>query len=385
MKRTAFILALLAATGIYTVGQAAEPNPPILKFKAETPLQLPPDLNFGETSSVTVNSKGHVFVFQRANTSGPAYAASAAQLLEFDNTGKFVREIGRNLYGWAFAHGVRVDRDDNVWTIDKGANTVLKFGQDGRVLEVYGRRDEASDYRAPPTTDKPRDRKAPVQRLGAFDQPTDAAWDSKGNLYVSDGYENSRVAKIDKDGNWVKSWGERGTGPGQFLTPHGIAIDAKDNIYVVDRGNARIQVFNTDGKFLRQFTMHGQVPPYPYQAGAPNPFPGHVGLPEPKQENDPNVPKAYPDAPPPNLMMLTGAAGSICVTPPGPNQVLFLAGLNPDRLYKVSLEGKVLGMLGAPGGKLGQFRSMHGIACQDDHTVWVADQFNWRVQKITIE
>ncbi len=384
MKRKAVVLAILAVCGTNTASQAAEP--PRIKFKAEAPLQLPADIHFGEVAAVTTNSKGHVFVFSRGNSVGPAYAASAAQVLEFDNTGKFVREIGHNLYSFSFAHGIRADKQDNIWIVDKGSNTVVKFNPEGRVVDVFGRKDEASDYRPPPDREKPHDMKAPTHRLGTFDQPTDVAWDSQGNAYVSDGYENSRVAKIDKNGFWVKSWGERGTGPGQFRTPHGIAVDSKDNIYVADRGNARIQVFNTDGKFLRQFTLMGQVPFYELKEGQPNPLPMFISgkAPVPRGD-DPNVPKAYPDVPPAGLTGVPGAPDAMCITPAGPNQVLYVADVNPSRVYKVSLEGKVLGILGNPGGKLGEFRAIHGLSCQDDKTIWVADMFNWRAQKITME
>ena len=108
-------------------------------------LKLPADMNFGEASGVAVNSKGHVFVFSRGSTTGPAYAAAATQLLEFDRDGKFIREIGKNLYAWSFAHTVRVDRDDNIWCTDKGSDLVVKFSPEGKVLLVLGRKQEASD------------------------------------------------------------------------------------------------------------------------------------------------------------------------------------------------------------------------------------------------
>ena len=386
-RRDSAFLAALAMCGSFAALQAfaAEANPPRIKIKAEAPLTLPDNMYFGEVDSVAVNSKGHVFVFQRGNTSGPAYGATAAQLLEFDQTGKFVREIGHNLYSFSFAHAVRIDKDDNIWTVDKGSNTVVQFNPEGRPIANYGRKIEASDYRPPPANDQPRETKAPTHRLGSFNQPTDVAFDSKGNFYVSDGYENSRVAKIDKDGGWIKSWGERGTGPGQFLVPHGVVVDNKDNVYVADRGNARIQVFDTNGKFLRQFTLLNQVPYYPVKEGDPNPFPMFIpGTPPKLRGDDPSVSKAYPEAPPMNLTAVPGAPDAMCITP-GANQVLYIADVNPSRVYKVSLEGKVLGMFGDPGGKLGQFRAIHALHCQDDHTVWVADMFNWRAQKITME
>ena len=216
-------------------------------------------MNFGEVPGVAVNSKGHVFVFTRSNSAtGPAYAPTAAQLLEFGPKGEFLREIGKGLYAWSFAHSVRIDKDDNIWAIDKGSDMIIKFNQAGQVIWVFGRRKESADAetKAWENVNPPL---PPVD--GLFRQPTDVAWDSEGNIYISDGYVNSRVAKYDKHGDWVKSWGENGTGPGQFRLPHAIAVDRNNNVYVGDRSNRRIQVFDTDGKFLRMFTI--DVPPDP--------------------------------------------------------------------------------------------------------------------------
>jgi len=201
---------------------------------------LPPGMNFGEVPGVAVNSKGHVFVFTRSNSAGgPAYAPTAAQLLEFTANGEYVGEVGKGLYAWAFAHSVRIDKDDNIWAIDKGSDMIVKFNPAGRVVWVFGRRKESADEDTGPWehVDPPL---AHVD--GLFRQPTDVAWDSQGNIYITDGYINSRVAKYDKNGDWVKSWGSKGTGPGQFRTPHAIAIDSRDNIYVGDRANRRVQV-----------------------------------------------------------------------------------------------------------------------------------------------
>src|SRR6201985_2812210 len=113
-------------------------------------LQLPNDLYFGEVTGVAVNSKGHIFVFSRGNTTGPAYGAAAAQLLEFDRDGKFLREIGHNLYAWSYAHTVKIDRDDNIWVTDKGSDVVVKFDPEGHVAMVFGRKQEASDHETGP-------------------------------------------------------------------------------------------------------------------------------------------------------------------------------------------------------------------------------------------
>jgi len=228
------------------------PVPEIRYHSVPDFLKLPPNMYLGEVPGVAVNSKGHVFVFSRGNSTGPAYAASAAQLLEFGADGNFVREIGHNLYAWSFAHTVKIDKHDNIWVTDKGSDMVIEFNPEGRVSMVFGRKQEASDDGTGPLK-KPSPPLPPVD--GMFRQVTDVAWDAAGNAYISDGYVNSRIAKVDKDGNWLKSWGEPGDKAGQFNTPHSIAVDAQGNVYVADRGNRRIQVFDGDGKFLRQITI----------------------------------------------------------------------------------------------------------------------------------
>src|SRR5258708_7532797 len=192
-------------------------------------LKRPDNLYMGEPSGVAVNSQKHIFVFNRGNSTGPAYGASAAQLLEFGPDGKFIREIGHNLYAWAFAHDVRVDRNDNIWVVDKGSDMIIKFNPEGRVVMVFGRKTEASDENAHPWEHPNPPRPATP---GQFRQPTDVAWDRDDNLFISDGYINSRIAKFDKNGVWVKSFGDPGSGPGQFNPPHGIANHPQGNIYV---------------------------------------------------------------------------------------------------------------------------------------------------------
>ena len=219
MRQILFAMILTARAAL-----AQEPSPrtaPTIPFDSVADfLKLPPDLYLGEAAGVAVNSKGHVFVFSRGGTSGPAYGAAAAQLLEFDANGKFVREIGRNLYAWSFAHAVRIDKEDNIWAVDKGSDMVIKFNPDGRVMMVFGRKKEASDEAEGPWA-HPSPPAPPVD--GTFRQVTDVTWDPAGNTYISDGYINSRVAKYDADGNWVNSWGQFGTGPGQFRVLHSIS------------------------------------------------------------------------------------------------------------------------------------------------------------------
>jgi len=357
MKVLPRVVVLLSLAWAATV--AAQTDVPQLPFESVADfLKLPNGMNFGEVSGVAVNSKGHVFVFTRANSAqGPAYAPTAAQLLEFDEKGEFIREVGRNLYGWSFAHTVRIDRQDNIWAVDKGSDMIIKFDPNGRVREVYGRRKESADEESKPW-EHPN---PPLPHVdGLFRQPTDVAWDSNGNTYITDGYVNSRVAKFDRNGDWVKSWGEKGTGPGQFNLPHAIAIDRNNNIYVGDRSNRRIQVFDTEGKFLRQFTIDVPVPP---------------GT-RPVNGNTPGAERAAAQI---------GAPNSICITP-GPNQVLFVGESTfPGRLFKVALDGTVLGVIGRSGRQLKQFSGVHQLACPSEHEVYAAETSNWRVQKLLIK
>ena len=138
-----FMVLVLALAGS-SLAQSS-PVPEIPYRSVPDFLKLPPNMYLGEVSGVAVNSKGHVFVFHRGNTTGPAYAAAGAQLLEFAPDGTYIREIGHNLYAWSFAHDVKVDRDDNVWVTDKGSDMIIKFNPEGRVIMVFGRKQEASD------------------------------------------------------------------------------------------------------------------------------------------------------------------------------------------------------------------------------------------------
>jgi streptogramin lyase len=348
---------VLMATPCLVQQSLAQESVPQIPFDsvADFP-KLPDGMNFGEVPGVAVNSKGHVFVFTRSNSAnGPAYAPAAAQLLEFTAEGDFVREIGKGLYAWAFAHSVRIDKDDNIWAIDKGSDMIVKFNPAGRVLWVFGRRKESADDARPWEHVNP-----PLPPIdGLFREPTDVAWDSKGNTYITDGYINSRVAKFDAHGQWVKSWGEPGTEPGQFHLPHSIAIDNNDNVYVGDRSNHRIQVFDTDGKFLRMFSI--TVPP------------------------DPTTRAVYGATPTGDrLAKVIGAPNAICITP-GPNQVMFVGETTfPGRIFKVALDGKVLGVIGKSGRELKEFSGAHALACPSENLIYAAETANWRVQKLIL-
>jgi len=343
---------------VLTTGAFAQQAVPQIPFDSNVDFfKLPDNIHFGEASGVAVNSKGHVYVFSRGSTNGPAFGAAAAQVLEFDANGKYLREIGKGLYAWSYAHTVRVDKNDNLWAIDKGSDMVIRFNPQGRVNMVFGRKKEASDEAAPWTRVTPP--RPPVD--GQFRQPTDVTWDAAGNIYISDGYINARVAKYDANGDWIKSFGEPGTGPGQLNTPHSIASDAQGNIYVADRGNRRIQVFNGEGALLRQITIDVPVP-----ADA-----------KPWMGAQPNASAATAQS---------GAPWAICITPAvaGGTQYLYSSDAFPGRIYKLTLDGKVVGMLGKSGRQPKQFGWIHEMACPSENELYVAEILNWRVQKLTL-
>jgi DNA-binding beta-propeller fold protein YncE len=358
MKRSLFAVLFTLSAYCY-----AQDSVPVIRFDSvPEPVKMPNDMYLGEVAGVAVNSKGHVFVFSRGNTNGPAYGAAAAQLLEFDRNGKFIREIGKNLYGWSFAHTVRIDPHDNIWVTDKGSDLVVKFNPQGKVVMVFGRKQEASDEDTGPL----KHPKPPLPpEIGRFRQVTDVTWDPQGNAYISDGYINSRVAKVDKNGQWLKSFGEPGHNPGQFVQPHGIAADAQGNIYVADRGNRRIQVFDGEGNVLREIKIDV-------------PFDPRI---QPMLGPKPDIAKL--EAAGANLTQTPGAPWTVCITP-GPKQVLYTADAYPGRIYKLSLDGKVLGVLGEAGKQMKQFGWIHEIACPSENVLYVAELLNWRVQKLVL-
>src|SRR3989441_9707669 len=200
--------------------QFQEPLPKLNYDMIPDFVQLPPGEHLIEPAGVAVNSKGHIYIFHRGKH----------PLMEFDSSGKFVRSIADDLF--VTAHMVRVDPEDNIWTTDIGSHVVLKLSPEGRVLLALGRM------------------RIPGDDVLHFNQPTDVAWDRDGNIYVTDGYGNSRVLKFDKYGNVLTGWGMKGTGPGQFDTPHTIAIDG-GFVYVGRREDARIQICDRNGGVLR--------------------------------------------------------------------------------------------------------------------------------------
>jgi len=326
-------LALLVVQPADAQTKAKAENVPDIPFQSVPGfLKLPSNLYLGEGIGVATNSKGHVFVYTRSGDT---------RLLEFDQTGTFVREIGQGLYGFEFAHAVRVDRDDNIWAVDEGTNMIIKFMPDGRVAMVLGRRPQAVEGLAAPVPGALE----PAPEPYVFSRPTDVGFDAAGNIFVTDGYGNSRVVKFDKNGRFIKEAGTRGSQRGQLNLPHTMATDASGNVYVGDRSNARVQVF----------------------------------------DNDLNVKAIYDNV---------GNPWAVCISP-GPHQYLFVSNSIPDNglaqyreitgeIYKMELDGTILGKFGKAGKQPGEFSTVHEIDCRNPNELFVAEITAWRVQKIIL-
>jgi 6-bladed beta-propeller protein len=281
MKRSSLLISLIAfvfvasPTALRVQGQGGGNSPeaqarqkqqaeleaatPKLKITEEVlPLTIPGH-TIGETEGVARNSKGHLFVYSRTGTGGSSRGGTAAELFEFDDNLKFVKIWGPGNYAASFAHAVRVDKYDNVWMVDEGSNMIVKFDPTGMVKMVFGRKPEAIDYLEKYVERGEKDtERFPTGGPGTFNRQTDVAWDAQDNIFVADGYNNSRVVKIAKDGTWVKTVGTRGSGQNQFNTVHSIDVDTKENlVYVADRGNFRIQVYDTDLNFKKTITGIG--------------------------------------------------------------------------------------------------------------------------------
>jgi len=289
---------------------------PLLEYVAvANPLPVPDAAAMGASSDVAFDSKGHLYVLSRG----------AKPLTEFDENGKFVRAFGDGLF--TRSHGIRIDKDGNIWATDVGAHTVMKLSHDGQVLLTLGEKGQAGAW---------------DDATHRFNEPNDIVIAANGDLFITQGHtpgagrggslqgQNPGVLKFDKTGKFIKFWGGKGTEPGKFDVAHGIAIDAKGLLWVTDRENQRIQIFDQDGKYVREVK--------------------YAGLP------------CSLDIGKENIFMVNGFAG---------------------QLLKLDLDGKVLAAVGKPGpaGTWGEFGEAHFIAVSPKGEIYVADSVNRAVQK----
>ncbi|MEI6398120.1 MAG: peptidyl-alpha-hydroxyglycine alpha-amidating lyase family protein [Verrucomicrobiaceae bacterium] len=260
--------------------------------------QWPAGMKSGAVSGVAIDATGEIVV---AHRSGPPISI-------FTKEGVHIRSFGEKIF--ASVHGVRVDGDNHIWATDMKWHIVVKMEMTGRVLMTLGERDVPGD-----------DKKH-------FNRPTDVAIASNGDIFVADGYGNSRIVKFDRDGKFLKSWGGRGTGKGLLHLPHAMVIDARAQIYVADRENNRIQVFDIEGGFIRQF---GGFTPY-----------------------------------------------GLCL---GPDEKLYVADGRKNKVMRMSREGEVDVAWGMKAGKSGDFDLPHGIAVGADGSVYIAEINGERLRK----
>lgn len=287
---------------------------------------LPEGRILGSAAGVAVNPGGEVFVFHRANRVWseplPTDALTAPTIAVFDSkAGRFLRDIAAGVF--AMPHGLSVDPDGNLWATDVALHQVIKLAPDGRVLLTLGTRREPGDDGQ------------------HFNRPTQVGFAKDGTILVADGYRNTRIARFSPDGRFLGQWGTPGNGPGQFNTPHGIAIDSAGKVYVADRQNDRVQVFTPEGKLLAIWASPQIGRPYGVAVLGHDRFAIADGGEQPQSGPDRSA-----------LVIVDGA-------------------------------GRVIERVGRFGNQDGQFRMAHHLAADRNGAIYVVDITGQRVQKFT--
>ncbi len=316
--------AILASALLLAVPATAAPRPALGYHVVHGWPVLPAGIILGQPAGVGVDSHGDVFVFHRASrtwveplTTEPLNEDTIAV---FDGrTGVLKRSFGAGLF--ALPHGLTIDAHDNIWLTDVALNQVFKLSPQGKVLLTLGERGVAGDDNR------------------HFNRPSDVAVAPDGGVYVSDGYRNTRMMKFAPDGTFQFQWGTPGSGPGEFNLPHAVALDDKGRVYVADRSNARVQVFDPAGHVLAQWKDPALGRPYSIAIG-----PHHRAV----VVDGGDQPRSGPDR--------SGAA-------------------------VVDLDGHVLARFGVFGNQDGQFRGAHDVAMDAHGAIYVVDTRGQRVQK----
>ena len=219
-------------------GVAAQDNP---YRTLDNHFSLPGGRVVGSTAGITIDRDGSsVWAFERCGAAN-CVGSTVAPILKFDASGKLVTTLGANMF--VRPHGIHVDRDGNVWVTDQEGHQVVKMSADGRALMTLGKKGMAGDA------------------VDLFNAPSAVFVAPDGSIFIGDGHggtTNARMLKFTKEGKFIRTWGARGTGPGDFETPHGIAMDSQGRLFVADRGNNRVQIFDQDGTFLAEWKQFGR-------------------------------------------------------------------------------------------------------------------------------
>ena len=288
---------------------AVQQDVPELNYRVVPDIfKLPEGMNLGPCSAVAVRASGNILIFNRSDHA----------LMEFNPDGNYLRTLGRGIFD--NPHGLRLDAQGNIWATDTVAHIVVKMTAEGRILMVLGVKGRATDWHQ-------------AGHLRCFNEPNDIAFGPKGEIYVAQGHGKgeSRVIKFDGDGNFLTTWGGEGKGPGEFNQPHAVIVDRAGLVYIADRSNQRIQVFDAEGKFLRE--------------------------------------KQHP-----------GTPCGLCWC--SDQQHIMMAHGHTGRIMKLDRDLNLLAATGGQGKGPNRYGEAHYLTLDAQDNIYVADTLNWCVQKL---